>query len=316
MLEPLWQFKDQFSFVPTMVFNPHKENKYFVVCGMGGSALSAHILSTLFPDIDISVHSDYGLPNIEHKKQVLYIISSFSGNTEEALSSYDEAKAMGYRMAVVTSGGMLLEKALADKTSHIVLPNNGLEPRFTLGYQIISLLTFMQLPVYRDQIIEASSHINIDKSESLGRNIADYTGAKWPLIYSDRHTASISYAIKAAINEGAKRPCFSSVLPELNHNELEMFSSLSLEERSKYMVLLVLDSASNHRVQKRVQILNDMYFNMGASPYILRVDSKNLTESLEMLLAGYFFATFLALDAQIDPFATDTIRYFKSRLSE
>lgn len=316
MLEPLYQFKSQFDFKPLIQNRAHKENKHFILCGMGGSALSGHILSTLFDDINITVHSDYGLPHIENKKQVLYIISSFSGNTEEALSSYDEAYRNDFRMAVITSGGELLQKAISDNVPYILVPSGELEPRFTIGYQMNALLTLMQLPVYRDQLENAARQIDIEKVNSRGKSIAEYCGSKWPILYSSSSTRSIIYAIKAAINEGSKRPCVQSVLPEANHNELEMFSALSLEERSRFMVLLISDAKNNIRVEKRIRILNDLYFNMGASPYILYTDSHNMTELLELLLTGYFFATYIAVDAGVDPYKTDTIRYFKSKLLE
>ncbi len=315
MIAPLYMFREQFLFEPIIENNNQKENKLFVVCGMGGSALSAKLLQSMYQDIDMIVHSDYGLPKVDQKKQVLYIISSFSGNTEEAISCYDEASLAGYRVAVVTSGGTLLEKAKTDGVPHIVIPQTGLEPRFTIGYQAISLLSLMHLPVYRDELKNISNQIDVAWCDREGRNIATYCGRKWPMLYSGDRFSPVAYAIKVAVNEGAKRPAFSNVLPEANHNELEMFSSLSKEQRDSFMVLLILDSASNVRVQKREKILNDMFVQMEVSPYIFYTDSSNRIEFLKTLLVGYFFATYLALDLNLDPYKTETIQKFKHALS-
>ena len=95
-----------------------------VVVGMGGSHLAADLLKILKPELDIIVHRDYGMPpNINDR---LIILSSYSGNTEEVLDAYDQAKNLN--RAVITVGGKLLEKAKQDNVPFVLLPV-GLQPR-------------------------------------------------------------------------------------------------------------------------------------------------------------------------------------------
>jgi glucose/mannose-6-phosphate isomerase len=315
MLEPLYNFKSQFSFTPILENNKHKENKHFVVCGMGGSAISARILKDMFSDISIDIHSDYGVPEKFVKKQTLVIISSFSGNTEETLDAYDSAIKAGFRVGVVTSGGKLLELAKSDRTAFVLIPSDGLEPRFTVGYQMLALLELMSLPVYRDKLLQAGSSIDTELCNRTGLHMAEYCADKYPSIYTGQLMSGTFYAIVAAIHEGAKRPSVLRVLPESNHNELESYSSLSLDERSRYMSVFSSNAQDNLRIKRRIEILNQLYVEQSLSPYLVYTDSGSLKSILETLLTGYFFATYLAIQKGIDPYKTELISNFKSRLA-
>jgi glucose/mannose-6-phosphate isomerase len=80
-------FKKQFDYKPTIRNRDKlKKSKDFFVAGMGGSHLSADIIRDIFPELNIQVHSDYGLPRKINKESLL-ILSSFSGNTEEVLDT-------------------------------------------------------------------------------------------------------------------------------------------------------------------------------------------------------------------------------------
>ena len=56
-----------------------------IVGGMGGSRLPAEFFRAMFPALSVQVWKSYGLPP-EAPKDALYIASSYSGNTREALS--------------------------------------------------------------------------------------------------------------------------------------------------------------------------------------------------------------------------------------
>lgn len=314
MLEPLFNFKNQFSFSPIVENNKHKDSKHFVVCGMGGSAISARILHDIFPDIAIDIHSDYGVPEHLVKRQSMVIVSSYSGNTEETLEAYNQATQAGHRVGVITSGGALLEAAMRDNIAYVVIPRNGLEPRFTVGYQMLALLELMSLPVYRDNLMLAGSSINTEMCEATGRHMADYCADKFPNFYTGKLLQGTYYAIMAAVHEGAKRPASIFVLPEANHNELESHSSLSPEQKNQFMSIFADNKSDHPRLKKRIQILNELYLSNSLSPYLLHSDSHSITSILETLLTGYFFATYLAINKQIDPYKTELISEFKSRL--
>src|SRR5919108_2370693 len=88
-----------------------------VVAGMGGSAIGGDLAAALLADelkVPMTVHRDYGLPGYVGRDS-LVIVSSYSGNTEETLSSFAEAQKRGARVIALTTGGKVAELASAGR---------------------------------------------------------------------------------------------------------------------------------------------------------------------------------------------------------
>ena len=139
------------NFPKQFLFNPEIQNteklaraRRFVVLGMGGSSLAAEILKMARPDIDIILHRDYDLPEIDFK-DALVIVSSFSGNTEETISGFEQARRENLPVAVISVGGKLIDSARESGIPFIQLPNDGIQPRMGLGYQIRALFKLIGL---------------------------------------------------------------------------------------------------------------------------------------------------------------------------
>lgn len=84
-----------------------------VITGLGGSAIGGNLLRVFVLDkckIPVIVNRDYVLPAYVDSK-TLVIASSYSGNTEETLSAYQDAKAKGAKIIAITTGGKLKEFA-------------------------------------------------------------------------------------------------------------------------------------------------------------------------------------------------------------
>jgi len=78
-----------------------------IICGMGGSALPGDILVTLRP-LDVFSYKSYQLPP-QAGNESLIICISYSGNTEETLSSFKEAANRKLPLISITTGGKLAE---------------------------------------------------------------------------------------------------------------------------------------------------------------------------------------------------------------
>src|SRR3989338_4555595 len=137
MFESIGKIKEQFLWTPK-IFPPYeggdKEGvKRVIVCGMGGSNIASGFLEMLRPDLDILSHRSYGLPSMVSKDDLI-IISSYSGNTEEALDSFEKAVSGGFRALAISTGGELLKRAKNRGVAFIEIPDTGTEPRMALGY--------------------------------------------------------------------------------------------------------------------------------------------------------------------------------------
>src|SRR3989344_8305519 len=96
MKEAIELFAEQFDYEPEIKNGGNfRLNEKLVVVGMGGSALAPGLVRVWKPETDIVIHKSYGLPamSAEDLKKRLVILSSYSGNTEEVLEAYEEAKA-------------------------------------------------------------------------------------------------------------------------------------------------------------------------------------------------------------------------------
>src|SRR2546421_4768856 len=115
----------------------YSDVRSIVVAGMGGSAIGGDLAAALLTDelkVPMNVHRDYGLPAYVGRDS-LVIVSSYSGNTEETLSSFEDARKRGAKVLALTTGGKLAELARASNYPVIVFSYKA-RPRATLGYSL------------------------------------------------------------------------------------------------------------------------------------------------------------------------------------
>lgn len=313
---PLHSFKEQFLFEPIII---NKENlvkkKDIIICGMGGSAISISLLKILFPELPITLHNGYGLPPIVDKENTLIILNSYSGNTEEILDVLQEASTTGVSMASLSCGGELIRQSANINLPHIILPSIGVEPRFAIGHQILSLLTLLE---ENNKIISLKKDVelcDITNSENSGKQLANNLIGKYPILYVSKNLFPVAYLIKAAINEGSKVPCFVNTIPEANHNEIQAFISNETKKEASTFMFVMFTSPNDHpRVLKRFTIMSELYADEGFNIATLSTDHTNHTKIFELILTGYFAATHLAIARNVDSYKTPFIQEFKKRM--
>ena len=84
-----------------------------VVTGLGGSAIGGDLLRVYTAGrmaVPVIVNRDYVLPEFVGPDTLVFAVS-YSGNTEETLSAYEEARLRGASVVAVTTGGRLGELA-------------------------------------------------------------------------------------------------------------------------------------------------------------------------------------------------------------
>src|SRR5258708_38068356 len=108
------QIRDAWKISQAATLPPaYSDVRNITVLGMGGSALGGEFAGALLADelkVPLHVHRDYGVPGYVGRDS-LVIASSFSGNTEETLSGFAEAKKRGAKLLVLTTGRNLPEEA-------------------------------------------------------------------------------------------------------------------------------------------------------------------------------------------------------------
>jgi glucose/mannose-6-phosphate isomerase len=318
MRDAILNFNQQFAFKPVVV-NARKLKKTtkFVIAGMGGSHLAGDLLKIIDPTIEVIIHSDYGLPEIDLKKYLI-ILSSYSGNTEEILTAYQLAKKKKLPMAVIAVGGKLLAAAKKDDVPYIELPDTGIQPRSALGFSLRALLKLVGKEKELRQTDKLAKILPPVALENIGKALAQKLVNKIPIIYSSRRNFGIAYNWKIKLNETGKIPAFCNVFPELNHNEANGFDVKSQIKNlfEKYYFIFLTDKQDYLRVQKRMKITAKLYQDRGLPVEILDLSNKNIfVKIFQSLILADWTAVAIAEHYGLESEQVPMVEEFKKLMS-
>lgn len=291
MRDAILAFAEQFTYQPVIENKEKLEKKsQILVLGMGGSHLAADVFKLEAPKLQIRTHSDYGLPYLSEDiaKQTLVIASSYSGNTEETIDGLKQALERGLATAVISVGGKLIETAKKEGLAYVQLPNTGIQPRSALGLSLIALAALLDYPL---DTFDALTKLEPASLETLGKNLATQLVDRTPIIYSSNKNQSLAYNWKIKLNETGKIPAFYNVIPELNHNEMTGFdTNPSSQALSKQMTVITLTDSEDHpKVQKRMQVVANLYRDRGIQVIEQSLTGKSRWERLftSLILADW-----------------------------
>lgn len=284
----------QFSFNPIIENESKiKSAESLVLCGMGGSHLAAGILKIYNPTLDIYIHRDYGLPLLSEKRfrDSLFVASSYSGNTEETLDFAEQAFAARYNLAIISTGGKLIEFAKENRLPYIQIPNTGIQPRNALGLSIIALSKLIGVDEALAEIQKLGSQLDPKSFESAGQKIAEELKGKVPVIYSSRSNLAVAYNWKIKFNETAKIPAFYNVLPELNHNEMTGFDVVDATKNlsAGFHFIFLEDSDDSPKIMRRMLVLRKLYEDRGLPVKVVELKGKTIFEKIfnSLILADW-----------------------------
>lgn len=311
MDEQIKDFGRQLVWRPEIINHEQLEKRTkFIVCGMGGSALSASLLRVAEPKLDLLIHRDYGLPHVPDYflNESLVILSSYSGNTAEVLDAGREALELGLHLAVVASGGKLLDWAKQNNLPYVVLPS-GSQPRMALGYFCKALTALLN---DNDLSITLSTTTIFPMSFAVtGEDLANKLRNKIPVIYSSTPNYPLAYHWKISLNETAKVPAFANAFPELNHNEMQgQFG------RDQFSFIFLRDDRHDPRIEDRLDKLKLLYERAGLEVEVIQITGVTVWEKIfhSVVLAGWT-ALHLAQIRGVDPESVPLIEEFKKSLA-
>lgn len=310
-----------------------------VLLGMGGSALAMDVIAEAFSDElrpgQLVSWRRYERPPTYSDTRSLFIASSFSGNTEETLSAARTLPETA-NLVVVAAGGQLAEFAHKNARPLIRIPADrecsGFQPRSATGYFVTYLARLLihagLLPNVRSRL-EILPHFLMERNAEIrarAEEIAIWLEPKIPVIYTDdRYERSIGRIAKIKINENAKRPAFSNVLPEANHNEMISFSRpygiMGVEGPSARFGFLYLKDPSPSslpRIHQRFEALRELFDKEHYQHIDFRSWDIPGETNLERIFAALTFADWcsytLALLDRIDPTPVHQVEEFKGLL--
>ncbi|MBM3255949.1 MAG: hypothetical protein FJZ04_00550 [Candidatus Moranbacteria bacterium] len=329
LLETIKKIPEQLLAGPELVRSnvPKGDFNTFVLSGMGGSALVGELLKTYLKTTDsrretaikTHVNRSYSLPKEAYEPNCLNIISSYSGNTEETLSCFEEALKNNLDCLGMASGGKLIDVCKEKNIPFILLPkpHPQFQPRMGYGYALSAILKYFSvLGLINDPLIkfrDTAEKIKADLAiyRALGEDIAKKVKGKTPIIYASYQYRSLAMIWKIMFNENAKTPAFWNYLPELNHNEMVGFTLpqanfhfIYLRNRDDYPQNL-------KRFEKTAKILKEYNFE---STIIEMPEGEIIHRIFSTLQIGCFASYYLALLYGIDPTPVAMVEKFKKML--
>jgi glucose/mannose-6-phosphate isomerase len=303
-----------------------------VFAGLGGSAIGADLVRSYLyfeSKLPIQVVREYDLPAYVESSTLVFI-SSYSGNTEETLSSYSQAKQKGASIIAISSGGALRDNCRRDNITFIEIPS-GLPPRCSLGYlSIIPLAILAKLGLIKDvsasvdktvAVLEELKRKKLNPAIGLKDNIAKYLANKllnkFAIIYAGSiHFDIVATRFRGQLNENSKSLASSHVFPEMNHNEIvgwehpkKMFKDL--------VVVMLRDRGLHPRIIKRMDITKEIISQEGVSVIEIYSQGEDLLSRIfSLIYIGDFVSFYLAILYGIDPTPVERVTYLKKKLAE
>jgi len=325
------QFADSLNLSFDFIDQYSKEYRNIMVSGMGGSAIGGDILRNYISkkaDIPVVVNRDYDIPGFVGPSTLVFAVS-YSGNTEETLEAYQQARDRGADIIVVSSGGKLSELASRDGQALIKVPA-GFVPRAAIGCLFAPLVLVLGkmgiLQGVEQEITETTAVLRelrdalnptVDVPVNLARVIAGKTRETIPVIWG---TTGVSEAVaqrwKAQINENAKCPAYYNIFPELNHNEVVGFE-VPEDMINRLVYIILRDKDDNERIKKRIEISKNIIKDKVKN--IIEINSSGesyLARLFSLIYIGDYASVYLALEYGINPTPVKMIDYLKEQLAK
>jgi glucose/mannose-6-phosphate isomerase len=297
------------------------------VCGMGGSAVAGDVAAAAFADrapIPVVTLRGYGVPR-GYGEEHLVLCVSYSGDTEETVAAFAQARARGCTAVAVCGGGALAAAAGEADLPAVLIPTDAPVPRAGLGSLVGgvlgSLVAAGALSGVDDEIEAAGTtldrlagELGPEVASNEAKDVAAWVGERIPLIWgSDGVSAAAAWRWKTAFNENAEVPSFASVLPELDHHEVVGWTA----KRGEGFCLLILREAGEHeRVQARLDATLEELADSGLEWREVTARGETpLARCLSLTLVGDLASAYHALARGIDPAAMDALVRIKERLS-
>ncbi|MDP3982036.1 MAG: SIS domain-containing protein [bacterium] len=304
-----------------VVHNSESLKRYsgYVVAGMGGSGVGAGILKTAFPSLALSLHQSYGLPQkMLQDGSVCLVASSYSGETEEVLDAFHQAIQAGIPVAVVASGGKLLQLAQEHKVPYIVLPNIKAPPRFAKIVSSRAIALLMAEKDIEQKIASAAEEIDLNALEQEAKELGEKIVDSFPLLISSSLLSCVALYWQMALAETAKVPSSLGVIPEFTHNHMAAWGDTIVRENivSKSSAVLFVDKEDDPRVLKRIKLLSSILQDRGVSVHAIQGRGSSLiARVLELEILGDYVGISLSARYGVDPQDVSAISEFKRRMS-
>lgn len=342
MFDVLYRFPEQIKEAVNigenaLVWRQQSTSNLFAIFGLGGSAIGGDLLRSYAAGtqgcehLNISVHRGYSVPGwLNSDTNVVF--SSYSGETEETLAAFEEARKRTMRGVVITTGGTLGKKAITAGMPIVNIPPD-YQPRCAIAYSFFPLLMmFMRYNTFdskamrlttkgikelQTQLDELRDIYSANNAKNPALQLAKTLTESIPVVYSaNERLDAVNLRWRGQIQENAKHVAFGNLLPEMNHNEINGWGHPA-DLTNKFHAILLRDPDDHPRTKVRFDALAEIIKpSVGG---ITTVEGKGATLLSRMFTSIYladWVSYHMAILNKEDPTPVPVIQTLKARLAK
>ena len=325
IVEKQWQ---QLTHAFGVSFEAKADIHNIVLGGMGGSGWPAEYMMT-WPGVNVpfEVSRNYTVPKYVNQ-HTLFIASSYSGNTEEAIAQLHDAKSHQAQIVVMASGGKLQKLAEEEGYPLYLLPT-GTQPRMSSFYFISAFIElFTPLKLIDDSANEERHGISewlktqtnswradVPTAQNPAKQLAQELIGRTVIVYSGPLMFPAANKWKICFNENAKNLAWANRYPEFNHNEFIGWSSHPVDK--PFAVVEIRSSLEHQRIQKRFLVTEKLLSGKRPKPQVVVPEGETVAQQLFWTsVLGDFVSIYLAILNGVNPTPVDLVEKFKLDLDK
>lgn len=320
----------------TPKINENYRIKKIIIAGMGGSAISGDLVRSYIaqnhPEINIPIIiiRNYDLPRWvdEH---TLVVCVSYSGNTEETLSVFMQAKEKTHNIIGIASGGKLAEYCNKENIGFIQIPG-GIQPRAALGYLFFAIYNFLianfckvctisksmiEEQMLADYLESKSKEYSQINENNFALKLAESLLNKQVVVYSSSDVMDVvNLRWRGQLQENSKNLAFGNLIPEMNHNEINSLKFPKQILENTFFVILI-DKNEHPSNLKRIETTYKLISEI--TPNIVKIETNEelpLVRIFELIYLADWVSFYLAILNEQDPTEIELISKFKKIMSE
>ena len=334
MFGSIWNFPD--NIIDAMKIgssivlkNDFSKVERVIVAGMGGSAIGGDVTGALIEnelDTPFNVIRGYQLPNWVDDR-TLVICSSYSGDTEETLSAFDDAQSKNAIICGITTGGTLGDKCFSSGWDVVNIPD-GLQPRAALAFSFVPMLYLLEKvgKISLETISWLNKAAQLLKDVREGYSIDDLSNPTWslaqkikrclPIIYTGSERLNpVATRLKGQLCENGKMLAYTNSLPEMNHNEIEGWEN-NKELFQQYYIIWLNDKDDYSRIKLRQKATRKILRKKGVKQSVIKMNENSFSDRfLHMIHYGDWLSYWCAMAHESDPGPVEKIIQLKKKLT-
>jgi glucose/mannose-6-phosphate isomerase len=323
------QLREAWALGQSIELRPWQGIARVLLVGIGGSAIGAELLVKYIAPlctVPVMLVRNYVLPAWASGPETLVICSSYSGNTEETISAFRQAKAKDCQVLVITTGGQLAAETLKSETGLWIF-NKPSQLWITVGYSfglLLSVFARLELiPNPEDELVGAITAMRLQQShlqaeipvvENPAKRLAGQCFGRLVAVFAADFLVPVARYWQEQISILAKSWAQSEELPEADHNTLA--GVINPEQVLTDLFTLFLRAESYHpRNLIRTNLTKENLMLEAIGTDFFDAPGKNpLEQTWTALHFGDYLAFYLAMAYGVDPTGSDAIEGLKTQM--